>query len=963
MNSVKLFPRLSLLDVIAGLLVIIGLVLSSVKSLVGADAKDLRISLIVLATFVAFGEHILPWLKRRADGRRAFGDFQQAARTEAEESPYVVLRGLIPPLSKIYVDPLLLGDETSQDRAKTPKSLEEILERVENLIVVGDPGAGKSAVANHLATLKTSNTSVRVRAKSLAGQTASFPMSLRAAVCSELGLRLSKELPMNFFGEPPVRWNRSAGDRWLVVIDGLDEVTERNDRKNLLSALVQRSMDEPCLYQFVITSRPMDELRLLDATLFPVFRIQWFDPERRTRFAKNWFEARDRNEDIPVFIERLRAAALEEVTGVPLLLTMAAVIFEEDRQTSLPRIRAGLYERFIGILLSDDARADEEPLPAFRTLGARRRLLEAIAAGQFGLVNAAVDYTFEQVLVAPEADPEYVRRELRGLLVRTGLLVLREDGEEFLHFRFEDYLYLSRIARKQPDPTEMQQSTWVGRWQQYGYRDLVLLLLGIWGDRRQDVTRLVQACVDLDTKDGAIFAGEALAEGAIFTADVEQRIVENLVNHVEKFEFLGAMNALVRLAARPMAYDVLLRFARDPRRPAMSRIDAARAIGEQGEYSVASTILLDMIKTGSQTFFHPGWAIDQLAKWRRGEDLKELVNWPRLGNSGKTALGKALKGLGLVEEGIRLLNEVATDQHCYGLDRFFAVKALQSTNADVALDVLRELVGDGQPSEVREPAAIKLLSLGEYKHVALNALADVAADSTAGMGERQAALQAIGRYGAREELPAILALARSSRDSDIRCRSIMAAVELGACEEALALSASDHDPRVRVSGAESLLKTNLRQEATSLLLELAKRAEMPSHDRIHITKLLMELGYKDVAYSTFREIAHGMEMGTWEVFDASEQLMNLGYIEEGTAGFVAIAKQPRRVTGSSGEIDPRIRAALKWASLEATDEPIAILRMIAEDLEVSEVNRTDAARALRDLGRLDLIWDLPLRFI
>ena len=93
-----------------------------------------------------------------------------------------------------------------------------------------------------------------------------------------------------FFRDPPL-----PGIRWLVLIDGLDEITDPVRRRTVLNMLAGvRESDPGGHYRFVIATRPLPDLELTGVVLGPnVLRYELLplSGEQLPDFAKGWFTA------------------------------------------------------------------------------------------------------------------------------------------------------------------------------------------------------------------------------------------------------------------------------------------------------------------------------------------------------------------------------------------------------------------------------------------------------------------------------------------------------------------------------------------------------------------------------------------------------------------------------------------------------------------------------------------------
>ncbi|EOD70462.1 NACHT domain-containing protein [Amycolatopsis vancoresmycina] len=197
------------------------------------------------------------------------------------------------------------------------RSMREALDGCEHLLVTGGPGQGKSTLSLRLAAdvarcwqegadsppLAEPVVPLRLTARELATRLElPFFEALAETVRGEYGAMLAQPL------RPEDLTGRVAGCRWLLLVDGLDEVADAAVRDRLVTVLATWSSDEA--YRVVLTTRPIE-----GATLAPFQRIGSaryellpFDEEAFRRFAENWFAGSPG--DARRFVRQIRDAHL-----------------------------------------------------------------------------------------------------------------------------------------------------------------------------------------------------------------------------------------------------------------------------------------------------------------------------------------------------------------------------------------------------------------------------------------------------------------------------------------------------------------------------------------------------------------------------------------------------------------------------------------------------------------------------
>lgn len=361
-----------------------------------------------------------------------------------------------------------------------------------------------------------------------------------------------------------------AEDRAIVVLDGLDELTESNRRQVVLE--IRRFIethaprraggaeDMPCVRggnQVVVTSRFVGYgVAPLQADCAH-FGIQPMERTAVERFVRSWTGAVN-SELRSIAKEEIDAEALiaeiyddtrpavRELAENPLLVTILATVFHADRR--LPDLRAGLYHRVVENLITVWLRR-EECLTHRLTRDELLAALEPLAAemhddpatnGLIGLdrIGELVEGPLAAMRQTSPADRRFW--PVRDALVSTlaghfGLLVEQSpDNYAFLHRTFQEFLAArhllsdrSQAARKIVD--QLDDPLW---------REPLLLAIGLalidsrWG--RDARRRLLSDILSVDESDavvprGALLLAAALPDFRDAPADILNQTIDRLL--------------------------------------------------------------------------------------------------------------------------------------------------------------------------------------------------------------------------------------------------------------------------------------------------------------------------------------------------------------------------------------------------------------------------------------------------
>ncbi len=363
------------------------------------------------------------------------------------------------------------------------------------LVLLGDPGGGKSTFVNHLA---------HCLAVDGLDHLPDWPQDEAEAlpirvILRDLARRLPDPLPAR--AEPSHLWNFIVGrleaqnlerakgpicealeeGRALLLLDGLDEVPGIDQRifvRDVVVAFVGRYPGN----RFLVTCRVLSyqppasdgapDLRLPD---FPTFELAPFDKERIDNFITAWYEELGRlgvvsHQDAPGLARQLKGAVrradLWRLAPNPLLLTVMALV--HTHKGRLPDARAMLYEETVDILLwrweqiktggrEETPRLRQLLLEAGRTDVDLKRVLWELAYRAHARVRAEDDreeladvgeLELEKSLATlKDGDRNWAQQVVLAMKLRAGLLLERSpEVFTFPHRTFQEYLAGAHLA-------------------------------------------------------------------------------------------------------------------------------------------------------------------------------------------------------------------------------------------------------------------------------------------------------------------------------------------------------------------------------------------------------------------------------------------------------------------------------------------------------------------------------------
>ncbi|MCP2269968.1 hypothetical protein [Actinokineospora diospyrosa] len=499
----------------------------------------------------------------------ALVDLLEAQREAVDTLPYRLLGVRRPELAKVYVQQRIrVHDDletagrafptaASGEGTERPVSAGEALDRGGHLVIMGEPGAGKSTLGHMYVQqicdfwlgvdgaqppLSEPVLPLRVPARALA-EDRSWSELLAAGVQDAVG-RLLTSAP-----DPALFAGRAFGARWLVFIDGLDEIADRATREQVIRAITAR-MRRSDHYRVVVTTRPLPDAEMapFDQVGADAYTIQPFGALELAEFATAWFRAQNAltaRERADAFVRQVSDGRLRELVRNPLLATITAIAHTLEPQRELPRSTASLYQRFMDYLLTDETsgrrtrdelRRTLENTPYRLTLAIwmddhRVELIEALAVVRLDtdtpLWDAARDWVLanQDVVARPPGGWE---EDMRAVLASSGVFVRTEDTLRFSHQSFAEFIAARSHARA-IDPEFTAMDDWIERGLLPSKQDYALFLFVLWGSRGNEITRVLRKLLDKGT-DHVLLAGRLLTGDLPVELGIATEIIDRLID-------------------------------------------------------------------------------------------------------------------------------------------------------------------------------------------------------------------------------------------------------------------------------------------------------------------------------------------------------------------------------------------------------------------------------------------------
>ena len=510
----------------------------------------------------------------------------QLLRLTADPAPYleylrkdtamIEIRGLqvnraeapVFPITDLYI-PLI--DELGAHGATERQDLATSLATTQRLVILGDPGSGKTTFLRRMA-----HAACQAR---LADADQPFPMLISvAALADQLKDRkpaptaiaellasqcqgVAVPLDAAFFTE------RLARGPSLLFIDGLDEAPNDKSRQ-AIARLIEQAAKAWQNTRIAVTSRPrayQDEVMLAG---FGHAKVGPLEPEAIRTFLRRWStalflndnaRARKHSDDLISAVESRRE--IRVIASNPVMLTTLALLHWNERR--MPQQRADLYGSTLKWLALSRGEDAEQRLRIFAELAAAMQLYPGGRITQVSREEAAD--LIRQLL---QTDHDGALRWLAYEELRSGIIVSRGPDLKFWHLTFQEYLAAKLLSTKFEDAERYQLLFTEGRAWLPEWREVVLLLAGVLHQLHPTrVDALVSAVLDQSSdklRDQARCAG--LLGGIL-------RDLETLKYQPSDARCAPLMEAVLGIFDAKKAAKI----------PLQTRLEAADALGQAGD--------------------------------------------------------------------------------------------------------------------------------------------------------------------------------------------------------------------------------------------------------------------------------------------------------------------------------------------------------------------------------------------
>lgn len=383
------------------------------------------------------------------------------------------------PIDDLYVPCDFMTTPLKKDNEPTQLTTSEFLSAVYRVVILGNPGGGKTTFTHKLCHDLAKNYSQRI----LSGREVTpIPVILREygahkkeEKCSILQF-IETIANSKYQVQPP----KGAFEylllngRVVVIFDGLDELLDTSYRQEISGDVESFCRLYPSV-PVLVTSREVGyEQAPLDEKMFEIFRLSDFNDEQVREYAKKWFAtdldltSEQQREKVATFYEE--SMIVPDLRSNPLMLALMCNIYRGENY--IPRNRPDVYEKCAIMLFErwDKSRGIHTTLPFETHIRPAMMYLahwiysdESLQGGvtEHNLIAKATEYLcprrFEDRDEAQMAAREFIDfcRGRAWVFTDTGTTKEGERLYQFTHRTFLEYFTSNHLVRTNPTPDRL----------------------------------------------------------------------------------------------------------------------------------------------------------------------------------------------------------------------------------------------------------------------------------------------------------------------------------------------------------------------------------------------------------------------------------------------------------------------------------------------------------------------------
>ena len=655
-------------------------------------------------------------------------------------------------LKRVYAMKVM-GEETQ----RTQVDWKEAKQKHEKIMVLADPGMGKSTLLRMEAGLKAVEERLNLASNSSSQREARidniiFPLFIRLSDLDEKPGEVIDIIPDIIQRNYPktasgilhlLKEKLQQGKCWLFL-DALDEVPKEN-RNDLKQKLSRFTRNYPC--RIICTSRIVGYGGAFVDGAKEV-EIVPFSQKQTEEYIQTWFtNAADYIEDDSVSAEKLITELREkpQISGLtqnPLLLSLVCSLYQ-TKGLELPARKAQVYKTAVDYMLEKWSQNRNPTSQGVITR--KKRLLEDLAY-HFSCEGKEV-FDSNELYNYRHGNEKLIDElcEEDGMIQK-----LTREGEQylFLHRTFQEYFtaaYLNRaIEKNQPDGIALARKLF---WE-YDFHETLILLAGLMENPFPLIKAIANEKDDI-FKTQLLLAGRCLAECKKY-GEENQKLVEKIVDRIFKFwrrdfgvSFIES-TVLTLGQSHSQMVDKFIFALNDS--DGYVRMDAAEALGKIGNPIAVEGLIAALNHSHSYVRMDAAEALGKIGNPIAVEGLIAALN-----HSHSDVRMNAALALGKIGNPIAVEGLIAALNDSDSIVRWYAAEALGKIGNPIAVEGLIAALNDSH-SDVRRNAALALGKIGNP--IAVEGLIAALNDSDSIV--RRNAAEALGNIGNPETLAKII---------------------------------------------------------------------------------------------------------------------------------------------------------------------------------------------------------------
>ncbi|MEU7327280.1 NACHT domain-containing protein [Streptomyces parvus] len=412
----------------------------------------------------------------------AFDDFcrdftRQVSLLDSRVRPPQVDAGKRIPIDRIYVESTLNYTGDSDEVLAESVSPKYIFESHPRIVILGDPGGGKSTLAAKVCVdlargRRRSSTPPRVPFRVIVRD---YGVHFQRAKIS-ITQYLEKVCSATYSTPAPegaIEYLLLNG-RAALVFDGLDELTEAALRQDMVQAVEAFCTAYPSVPVMVTSRKVGYDLASLDSQIFQTLHLGQFGPTEKVSYAHKWFSTMRSGSQLEKsnladdFLAEIRHA--QDLSSNPLMLGLMCAMYRGEGY--IPRNRPELYRRCAEYLFErwDSSRGISVERPFERgiqfamfalALSMLNSSENASGLSEARLVQFTTSHLhgrhYEDFDAAQDAAREFVKycRGRAWVLTDVGTDAYGNDLYAFTHRTFLEYFAGRQLVRECSDVTSL----------------------------------------------------------------------------------------------------------------------------------------------------------------------------------------------------------------------------------------------------------------------------------------------------------------------------------------------------------------------------------------------------------------------------------------------------------------------------------------------------------------------------